>query len=169
MEIWDLYTRCREKTGKDHIRGNPIPNGYYHLVVHVWIRNSKGEYLISQRAADRPTFPLMWECVGGSVLKGESSIEGAIREVKEEVGTELSADKGTKVFSRVRDVIDKKQFQDILDVWLFEYNGEVQLKNATANEVADCRWMSVDEIRQLYDAGKFVHTLDYFFYSLQDK
>lgn len=87
MEIWDLYTKYREKTGKEHVRGKQIPDGYYHLVVHVWIRNRKGEYLISQRAANRPTFPLMWECIGGSVLKGESSIEGAIREVKEEVGT----------------------------------------------------------------------------------
>ncbi len=83
MEIWDLYTKYREKTGREHIRGEQIPEGCYHLVVHVWIRNSKGEYMISQRAANRPTFPLMWECVGGSVVKGESSIEGAIREAKE--------------------------------------------------------------------------------------
>ena len=89
MEKWDLYTKYREKTGKEHIRGQMIPEGFYHLVVHVWIRNHRGEYLISQRSASRPTFPLMWECVGGSVLKGESSIDGALREVKEEVGLDL--------------------------------------------------------------------------------
>lgn len=44
--------------------------------VHVWLRNSKGEYLISQRSADRQTDSLMWECVGGSVLKGETSPAG---------------------------------------------------------------------------------------------
>ncbi len=86
MEKWDLYTKYREKSGKEQIRGEKIPNGFYHLVVHVWIRNCKGEYLISQRSVSRPTFPLMWECVGGSVLMGESSIDGALREVKEEVG-----------------------------------------------------------------------------------
>lgn len=58
-------------------------------MVAVWIRNRKGEYLISQRAADRPIYPLMWECVGGSVVKGETSLEGAVREVKEEVGLDL--------------------------------------------------------------------------------
>ena len=84
MEIWDLYTKYRKKTGKEQIRGAQIPEGYYHLVVHVWIRNKQGAYLISQRAANRPTCPLMWECVGGSVLKGEESVDGAIREVKEE-------------------------------------------------------------------------------------
>ena len=32
MEIWDLYTELREVTGKEHIRGEEIPEGYYHLV-----------------------------------------------------------------------------------------------------------------------------------------
>ena len=68
-EIWDLYNEKRELLGKDHVRGEQLPIDGYHLVVHVWIRNSKGEYLISQRSANRPTYPLMWECVGGSVVK----------------------------------------------------------------------------------------------------
>ena len=38
MEKWDLYTKHREKTGKEHIRGEKIPEGFYHLAVHVWIR-----------------------------------------------------------------------------------------------------------------------------------
>ena len=83
-EIWDLYNENRELLGKEHVRGVQLPIDGYHLVVHVWIRNSKGEYLISQRSANRPTYPLMWECVGGSVVKGEDSLLGAIREAKEE-------------------------------------------------------------------------------------
>lgn len=163
MEIWDLYTKYRIKTGKEHIRGEQIPEGYYHLVVHVWIRNKKGEYLISQRAANRPTFPLMWECVGGSVLKGEESVNGAIREVKEEVGIDLAPSQGKKLFSKIR-----KTFHDIMDVWLFEYDGKIQIDKATTDEVADCKWMSVDEIKKLYDNGKLVNTLDYFFCALKD-
>lgn len=166
MEIWDLYTKYREKTGKEHVRGKQIPKGYYHLVVHVWIRNKKGEYLISQRAASRQAFPLMWECVGGSVLKGEESVDGAIREAKEEVGIVLEPSQGKKLFSKVRDVIDDQPFQDIVDVWLFEYDGEVQLESATTDEVADCKWMSVDDIKRLYDRGKLVYTLDYCFCAL---
>lgn len=73
------------------------------MVVHVWIRNRKGEYLILQRAADRATFPLMWECVGGFVLKGESSIEGAIREVKEEVGLDLNPEDGIRLQRHYRE------------------------------------------------------------------
>ncbi len=65
MEKWDLYTKYRERTGLEHTRGEEIPSGYYHLAVHVWIKNSRGEYVIARRAADRPTYPLKWECPGG--------------------------------------------------------------------------------------------------------
>ena len=89
MEKWDLYTRNRELTGREQIRGEAIPEGFYHLVVHVWLKNKQGQYLISKRSADRPTYPLFWECTGGSVLLGETSLHGAAREVKEEVGVDL--------------------------------------------------------------------------------
>ena len=158
MELWDLYREDRTLSGRSHIRGAEIPEGFYHLVVHVWIRNSAGEYLISQRAASRPTFPLMWECVGGSVTIGEDSLTGAIREAEEEVGIVLSEDKGHVVFSRTRE-----HFHDIVDVWLFQYDGPVDLKKATTDEVAQFRWMTPAQVKGLFDAGQMVHTLDYFF------
>lgn len=89
MELWDLYTENRVKTGEIHVRGNPIPEDRYHLTVSVWIKNSDGKYLIPQRSESRKINPLKYECVGGSVLKGESSIDGAICETKEEVGIDL--------------------------------------------------------------------------------
>jgi len=97
------------------------------------------------------------------VLKGESSVEGAIREVKEEVGLDLNALDGRRVFTKIRESMDGKLFQDIMDVWLFEYDGELHLKEATTDEVAAGKWMSVEEIKKLYDAGKMVPSLDYFF------
>lgn len=123
MEVWDLYTEGRIKTGETHLRGTALPKNRFHLVVHVWIVNAKGEYLISQRAASRPSYPLMWECVGGSVLRGESSVDGAVREVKEEVGIDLSPAAGILVDSEVRKIVNGTVFNDIKDVWLFPYDG----------------------------------------------
>ncbi len=163
MEVWDLYNENRELVGRDHIRGEEIPEGCYHLVVHAWIRNSKGEFLISQRSADRKSFPLMWECVGGSVTKGEDSLTGALREIEEEVGLVLPAEKGKLIKTEIRKYVDGVRFADILDVWLFEYDGEVDLSKATTKEVAQTKWMSLDEMREYLDAGKFVHTLTYIF------
>lgn len=135
MELWDLYNENRELTGREHIRGEKVPQGYYHLVVHVWIRNSTGEHLISQHSADRPTSPLMWECVGGSVLKDEDSLNGALRETQEEVGLTLSPEDGKLISSTVGRIVNGVEFTDILDVWLFEYDGAVCLEQATTKEV----------------------------------
>lgn len=158
MEFWDLYTENRERTGEIQIRGEQIPDGAFHLVVHVWVKNSKGEYLISRCSAARQSFPLMYECVGGSVLQGEDSLHGAIRETEEEVGVRLQAENGKLLFSEVR-----RQFQDILDVYLFSYNDEINLSRATTDEVSESGWMTREQIRNLYERKEFVETLGYFF------
>lgn len=162
-EIWDLYNEKRELTGRDQIRGEEIPQGYYHLVVHVWIKNSNGKYLISQRSADRPMHPLKWECVGGSVRKGEDSLTGALRETKEEVGLTLDPQDGKLIRSTTGRVVNGIRFSDILDVWLFRYDGPVSLKAATTSEVAQIAWLDKEQIKELFDKGDFVDTLGYFF------
>ena len=162
MELWDLYTEKREPTGLTHVRGEVIPEGYYHLTVHVWIKNSKGEYLISQRSATRPTFPLMWETVGGSVLAGEDSLTGAIREAKEEVGLDLLPESGRLLFTKVRSIIDGKQYSDIVDIWLFQHDENTASPIAT-DEVAQSKWMTREEIEVLRSSGKLVESLYYFF------
>lgn len=134
----------------------------YHLVVNVWIRNSKGEYLISQRSASRPTFPLMWECIGGSVLKGETSLQGAIREAKEEVGVDLLFTDGNMLFSRVPKIVDGRKFNDIVDVWLFQYDGEVSLCNATTDEIEQIEWINRSQIKNLLEQNKLVDNFECF-------
>ena len=167
MEKWDLYTRNRELTGREQIRGEAIPEGFYHLVVHVWLKNRQGQYLISKRSADRPTYPLFWECTRGSVLLGETSLHGAAREVKEEVGVDLEPETGRLVFSKVRDTA----MPNLLDVWLFEEgeNGCFQpdLNGAETKEVEEIHWMWPDEIRRLYEGGRMVPSLGYFFSEIE--
>lgn len=162
MEIWDLYDRYRNIIG-EHIRGKELPENGFHLVVHIWVKNSKGQYLISQRSESRKSNPLMWECCGGSVLKGENSLNGALREAKEEVGIELQPNRGKIIFSRIREYVNGENFNDILDVWLFEYDGDINLNNATTDEVEQAMWLYPNEIKKLYEEQKLVHTLDYFF------
>lgn len=52
MEIWDLYNLNGEIIG-EHTRGTMMPENGYHLVVHVWIRNSEGKYLMTKRSANK--------------------------------------------------------------------------------------------------------------------
>lgn len=50
----------------------------------------------------------MWECVGGSVIKGEDSLQGALREAKEEVGVDLLPKKRASCFVKRSDGVSCK-------------------------------------------------------------
>ena len=162
MELWDLYTYDRQLTGRIMTRGEEMPENCYHLVVHVWIKNSDEKYIISRRSADRPTYPLMYECVGGSVVSGEDSLHGAIREAKEEIGVRLNEKDGRLVFSEVRKSGNGEKYCDILDVWLFEYDGDIMLSDADTDEVSEAVWLAPEEIKQLIYNKKMVQLLSYF-------
>lgn len=157
LELWDLYDEKRNKLNKDHIRGNKLSDNEYHLVAHVWIKNDKNQYLISKRSKTKKSFPLMFECVGGSVVKGEMTMDAAIRETKEEVGVNLEKINGKFITSFVR-----KEYQDIVDVYEFHYNGEPHLDLATTDEVEDVKWMTKEEIIKLFEEGQMIKTLEYF-------
>lgn len=96
-------------------------------------------------------------------MKGEDSLSGAIREAKEEVGVDLAPGKGQVLFTKTRKIIDGKIYNDIMDVWLFEYDGEVDLGNAETDEVAQAAWMKREQIEELFEQKLFVDTLEYFF------
>ncbi len=89
-ELWDIYTKDREKTGRTHRRGDPMPDGEYHVTVHVCIFNKKNQLLIQQRQPFKKGWPNMWDVsAAGSALAGESSSQAAEREVYEELGLKL--------------------------------------------------------------------------------
>ena len=90
-------------------------------------------------------------------------MQGALREVKEEVGVDLLPEKGQVILSDIKKIEFGKVVNKIVDVWLFEYDGEVDLGNATTDEVAQVVWMNREQIRDLHEQKIFVGTLEYFF------
>lgn len=54
-EYWDLFNRNRVWVRNHHKRGDRIPDGLYHIVVHSWVMDYYGNFLISQRQKGRTT------------------------------------------------------------------------------------------------------------------
>ena len=86
-EIWDAYDkRFNIIENLTLVRGEPIPDGIYHLVCEIIVKHIDGTYLLMQRDF-RKHLGGKWEVTaGGSALKGETPLMGAIRELKEETG-----------------------------------------------------------------------------------
>lgn len=53
VEYWDLFNRNRVWVRNHHKRGNRIPDGLYHIVVHSWVMDYYGNFLILQRQKGR--------------------------------------------------------------------------------------------------------------------
>ena len=154
-EVWDLYDENREKTGALLQRNMPIPKGCYHLAVSAWIMNSKGQYLLSQRHPDKQ-YPLYWECTGGSVLAGESSLAGAIREVKEELGITLDPTRAKLIYQTRRD-----STQDFYDVWLFHEDIDLAAIRLQQSEVVNVKWVDWGALLYMFRTGKLHPFIDY--------
>lgn len=156
MEVWDVYDKDRNKTDRTHVRENPLAVGDYHIVVHIWIKNKLGKILLTKRHPDK-TYPHLWECPGGSILTGESSIDGAIREVMEEIGINLNRSNGTLIKSERRDI-----FNDFYDVWLFKQDFKIEETLLQKDEVCDIKWVTKSELDDMYASNCIVPTLNYF-------
>ncbi|GEM_PF-96186 len=156
-ELWDLYDKDRNLTGETIKRGSMIPDGLYHLVITVWLRDSKGRFLMSLRSDKKRWCPGMWEATGGAVDHGESSLEGAVREVREELGIELNPKEG-KLIRSTR----SEEMRDFYDVWLFDIDETFENITLQKSEVAEARFMTTDEIDNLWNEGKLHVLLHYY-------
>lgn len=160
-ELWDLFDENRNKVNKTMIRGQAMPEDLYHVVVHVWIKNEAGRILLTQRAADSYRSPLKWECTCGSVLAGETSLNAALREVKEEVGISLKENKGKRIDSFRRDIVNGKRLNDFVDVYFFKAEEDYSLENATTSEVNDCKWIEIETIAEKLRNKEMIQTQSY--------
>jgi isopentenyldiphosphate isomerase len=150
MELWNIYDQYRHLTDRIHERGQEMKAGNYHLVVHVWIVNDDGQYLIQRRQPWKIGFPNMWDCsAAGSAIMGDDSEQAAVREVKEEIGIHLDIEKGERIFT-------VKFSHGFDDIWLVRQNAGIEELKLQEEEVAEARWASEDEIKEMVKNGEFI-------------
>lgn len=148
MEKRDLYDKNRNLTGKTIYRNFPIPNGCYILVVLIFIQNSEGKFLIQKRSKSKNG---KFATTGGHPKSGQTSIDGIITEVKEEINLELDK-KDIKLFFSSKSETEKV----ICDDYYIKMDiPDIQNLKLQKSEVASLHWFSENEIKYLMKQGKF--------------
>lgn len=150
MELWDLYTKDRIKTDKTMVRGESTPERYYRMVIHICIFNSEGKMLIQHRQPFKSGWSDMWDVsVGGSAVLGDSSAAAAERELREELGLEMS-------FENIRPSLTLNFSWGFDDIYIVKKNVDLSQLSLQYEEVKEVRWADADEIRSMIDDGSFI-------------
>lgn len=152
MEVLDLYDKNGLKTGKKINRGDDIPINHYHLVVHIIIKNSQGEFLIQRRSDTKILLPGLWAFTGGAATSGEDSKTAAIRELSEETGIDLNPE---DLHQKCRMLRGKS----IADIWYAYLDVDVSILKFQVEEVSALAFASEDQLREMIQKGIF-HSYD---------
>ncbi len=145
-EIWDLYDEKRNLLNIKHIRGTRIKKGSYHVAVGIWTVNDKNEVLLTLRAPEKYDWPNMWENTAGSLITGESSRQGAVRELFEETGIKVTENElffvGTE---RGRSTFG--------DCYMVRKNVDINDIVFQKGETCDAKWVTLSELDSMLAKG----------------
>lgn len=150
-EYWDIYDKNRVFQHRTIRRGDPFKDGDYYVCCEVWFQNSKGELLITQRSPNKKAGGL-WEFIGGGVLAGETTAQAAVREIKEEIGTDITE-------SELLYLHEYKQKNYFMDIYLVNKDVGIADIVLNANETINARWVSKEELQIMIDNQEFVRSV----------
>lgn len=157
MELWDIYDKNKQKTGRTMRRNdwNMAPDEF-HLTVLGAVQRPDGKYLITQRRMDKAWAAGWWEIPGGGVCAGEDSYAAVVREIAEETGLDVSSAEGGYCFSYCR-VNPQEKNNYFVDIYKFKLDfdeSDIQLQPTEASQFS---LATVSEIRQYAQQGIFLH------------
>ena len=133
---WDSALDNPEKTGSDAIVGVAVVFLYRHTEDGL-------EFLWQKRADGVSRYPGYYDIsAGGHINLGESVVEGAIREAREEIGALVSA--GDLQFAFTKS-FNKNRF-----AWIFlvDWTGKEDEFEFDDGEVSEVKWVSYDEMEE---------------------
>ena len=151
IELVDVWDNNGFPTGENCTKKFAHNNGICHPTVHVWFYTDKPKILMQKRGSNKQIFPNFWDVsVAGHLLSGETILQGALREVKEEIG--LTILKNDLELLTVRKNVNKFS-SGIIDcefqhVFLAKLTTEIVNLVIQKEEVDAIRLFSFDEITE---------------------
>lgn len=118
--------------------------GKFYRTIFVLVRNKDNQIFVQKRSATKDLFPNCWDLsVGGHVPFGTTYLDTAIRELQEELG--VTATKEDVQF--LQEVLVKMpSSNEFFHVFSYDLK-PTDTVIVNSEEVAQTRWMSIDEIQ----------------------
>lgn len=159
-ELIDVYNSKKEKTGKivERKRGATLDEGEYIISVTCWIINNEGKILLTQRKLNKHNGG-KWEPTTGLIVSGESSLQGMIRELNEEIGINVNQSEIKLIKEIVEERADVSFFRDI---YLIKKDIDLEDIKYKDGEVVSAKYTTIDEFKLMLSNNETLEYLEYF-------
>lgn len=154
-EYFDILDELGNKTGKIKLRSEVHRDGDWHKAVHIWIVNDKDEILLQKRSPNKDSNPNMWDISSaGHLTAGDESLPGAIREIKEELGIDISPSQFRLIGTRKKSSKYTETFinNEFNDVYLLRLSLDINKLHLQAEEVSEVKYVPIEEFRKMIKA-----------------
>ncbi len=155
VEFFDILDEFGNKTGKIKNREEVHRDGDWHKSVHIWIVNDKNEVLLQKRSPNKDSHPNMWDIsCAGHLTVGDTSISGALREAKEELGLDISSSQLQLIGQRKKASHYTQAFinNEFSDVYLLRLSIDIHELLLQKEEVSDVKFVSLDTFKNMITA-----------------
>ena len=167
-EYIDILNDKAEISGDICLKSEAHKNGFFHQSAHIWIFDKNKNVLIQKRAADKDTFPNLWDIsVAGHISAGELPIDAAIREVEEEVGIIITKNQLQYIGTSTHKVTHKINLIDyeLHHIYVCNLNFNIKVLKIQQEEVAKIKMIALNKLISNVNAehNNFVpHGNDYY-------
>ncbi len=149
-ELYDVVDENNNLLGFSKTKTEVHKEGYWHRAVHVWVINQNGEILVQKRTAIKTFSPNLWDMsMGGHISAGEEPIESAVRELKEELGLDVSQKSLDYIYLDKHEVILHNGIERLFHyVYIVRTALPVENFKIQEEEVAEIKYISLSEFEQ---------------------
>ena len=150
MEYIDIFDENNNLIEEAKEKKQAHKDGDFHRTAHVWIINDKKELLLQKRSPTKKTHPNFWDISGaGHIRTGETVIEGAIRELEEELGVKIK-ESDLKFISIVKSTKNPKNYE-FQYVYLLECNNKIEEYIFEDNEVSEVKYVYFEDLEKMVE------------------
>ena len=137
-------------------RSECLERGLLHRAIIVFLTNSRGEIYLQKRAGNLWFYPGRWTAsCSGHVSAGESDLDGARREVKEELGIECELKELGKFITPKWKLKKGAEWE-----YITVYEGTSDSKITLSDESEEGRFVSPEEFKRLVASERNTFTPD---------
>lgn len=163
MEYIDIFDGNNNPTGEVKEKAKAHEDGNFHRTAHVWIINDKMELLLQKRSASKKSHPNCWDISSaGHIRAGETMVQGAIRELKEELGVEAT-EKDFEYIATIKSTKNPKNME-FQNVYLLKCNKRIEQYIFEDDEVSEVKYVFYKDLEEMVEQkaeGLLIHDEEY--------